>query len=201
MTLTVVVAEAAPDAVPVTVMTYDPAGVPGLVGVEVWLLPPHPERNPVDEMSAMTQVSNARRLRAGIKRRTAASRTPARPKPPRTTDGEAAVEVIVRFDVTAPVPETVTDELESAQAIGSLSPAGEEVTLQVRATGPLKPPDGVIEMTAEFPVVAPGATVMEPLLLRAMAGVTGVMLVTVTVEVVVLMIVPLTASVPVTVIT
>jgi len=156
--------------------------------------------NEMNEMSAMTQASDASRLRAGSRRSTAASRTATKPSPARATDAEAAVEVTVKVAVTAPDPETVTEGLDSEQATGSLAPAG-DVTLQVRATAPLKPPEGVIEITEEFPLAAPGATVMEPLLLRAMAGVTGVAFVTVTVEVVVSVILLVAASVPVTVIT
>jgi hypothetical protein len=153
---------------------------------------------PANEMSAMTQASDASRLRAGSRRSTAASRTPTKPNPARTTDAEAAVEVTVKVAVATPDPDMVTEGLDRAQATGSLEPAG-DVTLQVRPTAPMKPPEGVIEITAEFPLVAPGATVMEPLPLRAMAGVIGVSFVTVTVEVVVSVILPVATSVPVTV--
>ena len=195
-----VLAEAAPEAVPVMVTTYDPAVVPGLVEVLVWLLPPHPERTPAKVMSTMTQSSETKRLRAGSRRSNAAKSAPAKPTVLRSSAAEAAVEETVSVEVTTAVPVTLTEELESAQVTGSLAPAG-EVTVQARATVPVNPPEGVMEMVEVFPVAAPGAMAMGPPLLRAMAGVTVMPPVTVTVEVVEMESLPVAASVPVTVIT
>ena len=80
----------------------------------------------------------------------------------------AAVVVRVSADVPAVVLLIVTEAGESAQAAGSLAAVG--AMAQVRATAPVNPPDGVTLIVDVLPVVAPGLTVMLPLLVRAKLG-------------------------------
>jgi hypothetical protein len=79
---------------------------------------------------------------------------------------------------------------------GSLAPEGLDVIAHVKAIEPLNPPDGITLIVEVFPLVAPGLTVMLPLLVSvnvdAAAGFT------VTLTVVVCTSVP---EVPVTVMT
>jgi hypothetical protein len=62
----------------------------------------------------------------------------------------------------------VTDAAERLHPAASLAATG--VTAQVNATAPPNPPDPVTLMVELLPVVAPGATVILPLLLSAKAG-------------------------------
>ena len=73
------------------------------------------------------------------------------------------------------------------------------VTAQVRFTVDAKPPEGVTVTVAVFPEVAPGEIVRLPLLVSAKAGFPAGA-VTVTLTTVFALIVPVAASVPVTVI-
>ena len=82
----------------------------------------------------------------------------------------AAVVATVSIDVLAVAPLIATEAGESAQVAGSFAAAG--AMAQVRATAPVKPPDGVTLIVEELPVVAPGITVMFPLLVRAKVGAT-----------------------------
>ena len=80
----------------------------------------------------------------------------------------AAVVVRVRTDVPAVAPLIVTEAGERAQVAGSLAAAG--AMAQVSATAPVNPPDGVTVIVEVLLVVAPGLTVMPPLLVRAKLG-------------------------------
>ena len=100
---------------------------------------------------------------------------------------------MVSVEVAAPGPVTDTVAFESAQVIGSATDAGDDVTAQESATGPVNPPAGVTEITDELPVEAPGAMAMSPPLLSAKAGVSDAPA-TVTVEVVETLIAPVAAS-------
>ena len=91
----------------------------------------------------------------------------------------AAVVVTVSVEVWAVAPLIVTEAGETLHVAGSLAAAG--LTAQVKATAPLNPPDPVTLMVAPLPVVAPGLTVMLPLLLRAKLGGTTTTAFTVTV--------------------
>jgi hypothetical protein len=104
--------------------------------------------------------------------------------------------VTVRVPVTAPVPVTSTVELTPhvAWLVGDV---GVVVTAQVKLTLPVNPFDGVTVIVAVFPVVAPAANASAPLLLSAIAGGGGA--VTVTLTGVLDVILPVAASVPVTV--
>ena len=110
-----------------------------------------------------------------------------------------AVVVTVRVAAAAAVPVMFTDA--GRPQVGTLT--GLEmlvVTAQERFTVPVKPLAGVKVIVAVLPVVAPGATVMEPLLLRLkLAGVD--VPVTVALMFVAAVIFPVVASVPVTVTT
>jgi hypothetical protein len=71
----------------------------------------------------------------------------------------ASVVFSVSVAVTAEVPAMLTED-------GMLQVAGVPVvgvTAQLRATGPVKPPTGVMVMVEVLPVVAPPSTVMLPL--------------------------------------
>lgn len=80
----------------------------------------------------------------------------------------AAVVVKVRVDVPAEAPVIETEAGESAQVAGALAAAG--ATVQVSATAPVNPPDGVTVMVEVLPVVAPGLTAMLPPFVRANAA-------------------------------
>lgn len=86
--------------------------------------------------------------------------------------------VRVSTDVPAVAPLIVTEAGERAQVAGSLAAAG--AMAQVSATAPVNPPDGATLIVEELPVVAPGLTVMFPLLVRAKLGVGAAVTVTVT---------------------
>lgn len=73
--------------------------------------------------------------------------------------------VTASVDVKADVPVMLTEVGDRAQVAGLLAAVG--LTAQVRATVPVKPPEGVTLMVEVLPVVAPAATVMAPLLERA----------------------------------
>ena len=80
----------------------------------------------------------------------------------------AAVVTTVSVDVWAVAPLIVSEAGETLHVAGSLAAAG--LTAQVKATAPLNPPDPVTLMVEVLPVLAPGLTVMLPLLLRAKSG-------------------------------
>ena len=109
---------------------------------------------------------------------------------------EAAVELTVRVAAIAVAPVTLTLE-GIAQVGGSVAVAMLVVTTQLRLTVPVNPPEGVTVMVDVLPDAAPGATVMLPLSVRAMAGFAAGA-VTVTVMLVLAVMVPVAASVPVT---
>jgi hypothetical protein len=76
------------------------------------------------------------------------------------------VEVTVNVAVPAVVPPIVTGV--ATEQVGAVAPV--PVTAQPSATDPMNPPDGVTVMV-DVPVAPPPASVIEPLLLNAMAGV------------------------------
>ncbi len=90
----------------------------------------------------------------------------------------AAAVLTVSVEVWAVAPLIVTEAGERLHVAGSLAASG--VTAQVKATAPLNPPDPVTLMVDLLPVVAPGLSVMLPLLLRAKLGGTAAFTVTVT---------------------
>lgn len=110
---------------------------------------------------------------------------------------EAAVVLTVKVAVAAPAPLIVTED-GIVQVGGSTGLEMLVLTAQVRFTWPVKPPEGVTLIVVVLPVVAPGATVMFPLLLSAKPG---RIIVTVTFTEVLAVIVPVAASAPVTVTT
>jgi hypothetical protein len=72
----------------------------------------------------------------------------------------AAVVEMVRVAVSGLAFAMFTGLVEPKLNVGkSWAPVGVEVTAAVRATMPVKPPDGVTEMVDELAVVAPGRTV------------------------------------------
>ena len=77
--------------------------------------------------------------------------------------------VMVSVLVAAVVPEMVTGEV--TKQVGSTFPAGGFVSAQVRFTPPVNPFDGVAVIVEVLPVVAPGLTVIPPLLVSAKPGV------------------------------
>jgi hypothetical protein len=82
----------------------------------------------------------------------------------------AAVVLTVRVAVAADTPVMFTDIGAIVHVGGAVGLVKAVATAQLRLTVPVKPPNGVIVMVAVFPVVAPGATVMPPLLLNAKPG-------------------------------
>jgi hypothetical protein len=80
----------------------------------------------------------------------------------------AAVVLTVTVEVWAVAPLIVTEAGETLHVAGSLAAAG--LTAQVKATAPLNPPAPVTLMVEVLLVLAPGLTVMLPLLLRAKLG-------------------------------
>ena len=111
-----------------------------------------------------------------------------------------AVVLTVSVLVTAVLPAIVADAGLIVQVGPYDALAGEEVMAQENVTAPVKPLVGVAVMVAPLPVVAPGATLMLPLLLSVSPGGKGLP-VTVTVEVVLALMLPLCAETPVTVTT
>ena len=87
---------------------------------------------------------------------------------------------------------------ETLQVGGSFGLVMLVVTEQARLTDPVKPPDGVTVMVAVFPEAAPGLTVRLPLFDSPKLGLAGA--VTVTFTIVLAVMFPVAASVPVTVI-
>ena len=103
--------------------------------------------------------------------------------------------MVLTVSVAVCADELVIDtEAGTLHVAGSLAAVG--VITQLRLTVPVNPPDGVTIIVDVLPVVAPGLTLMLPLLLRANVG--GTAAVTVTFTVVVRVILP---EVPVTVTT
>ena len=82
----------------------------------------------------------------------------------------AAVVVIVIVAVAGDVPAIFTDVAPIAHVGGAIGFVKAVVTEQLRVTVPVKPPDGVIVIVDVFPMVAPGMTVMPPLLLNVKSG-------------------------------
>lgn len=83
----------------------------------------------------------------------------------------AGVVVTVSVPVAAVVPVMLTGDVEPKLNVGGLvAPVGLDVCAAVRTTLPVKPPLGVTVMVAVLPVIAPGATVIVPPLVRAKLG-------------------------------
>src|ERR1039458_8417159 len=82
----------------------------------------------------------------------------------------AAVVATVSVEVCAVAPLMVTEAGERLHVAGSLAATG--LTAQVRATAPVSPFEGVTVIVELLPVVAPGTTVMLPLLVKAKPGAT-----------------------------
>lgn len=72
--------------------------------------------------------------------------------------------VAVNVEVCAVVLVIETEVGERLQVVGSVAPEGELVTEQLSETVPVNELEGVMVMVEVFPEVAPGATVMLPLL-------------------------------------
>ena len=93
------------------------------------------------------------------------------------TSDEVVAAVVEMVRVAAPglVPVMFAGLVEPKLNVGKCwAPVGVEVTAAVRATLPVKPPDGVTEMVDEFAVVAPGRTVTAvPLTAKVPPLVTG----------------------------
>ena len=134
------------------------------------VLPPQPM--PATEITRTSRptIASQLRRRLGMPKR----KTSARAVPP--ADGqnsllvrlralEAAVVETVRVDVFAVVSVMLTEAGDRLQVAGSLAAVG--VIAQVRATLPVNPSEGVTVMVEVLPLVAPGFTVMAPLLDRA----------------------------------
>lgn len=100
----------------------------------------------------------------------------------------------VSVEVTAAAPVMLAED-GIEQVAGLVALAGLVVTAQLRVTAPVNPLEGVTLIVEVFPVVAPAATLIAPLLLseKLAAGFT------VTLTGVLDVIVPVAASVPVTV--
>jgi hypothetical protein len=113
-------------------------------------------------------------------------------------DVVAAVEFTVSVAVAAEAPVMLTLD-GTLQVGGSLGLVIVVVTAQVRLTAAANPPAGVTVIVEVSPLVAPGAMLRLPLLESANAGFPAGA-VTVTFTVVLAVIVPVAASVPVTVI-
>jgi hypothetical protein len=163
------------------------------------LLPPPPHPIAATEAKKTTRASMAiqlRRRRAGIPSR----QTSASAVPPADCQGnfagrssEAVAAVVETVSVAVAV---VAIEAGATAHVGrSVAPAGLAVIEQERAIEPENPPDAVGLIVEVLPEVAPGLTVMLPLLARVKLGVAAE--VTVTLTVVVEVIAP---DVPVTVI-
>jgi hypothetical protein len=107
----------------------------------------------------------------------------------------AAVVITVTVEVCAPVPVMVT--AGPTVQLGGLTGVTVEVTTQLRLTMPVNPYDGVTVTVAVSPVVDPAMKLRAPLLVSAIAGGGGA--VTVTVTGVLEVMLPVAASLPVTV--
>jgi len=156
-------------AVAVTVMTYVPAVVPGLVVVPVILLPPpHAVIPPPTDISKKTKPRTVLHLRRrpGIPKR----RMQAKAAPPAEYQGAwlfcgyarelvvAAVVEMVRVAVAAVVPLMLTGVVVPKLNVGRFTaPDGLVVIAAVNATLPVRPPAGVTLIVEVLPVVAPGA--------------------------------------------
>jgi hypothetical protein len=79
----------------------------------------------------------------------------------------AAVVLTVTVAVAAAAPLILTEEVLIRHVGGAVGLLKAVVTAQLKATVPVKPPDGVIVIVDVFPLVAPAATVIPPLLLMA----------------------------------
>ena len=103
--------------------------------------------------------------------------------------------MVFTVSVAVCADELVIDtEAGTLHVAGSLAAVG--VITQVRLTKPVNPPDGIMVIVDVLPVVAPGLTLMLPLLLRANVGDATPVTVTFTVVVRIIL-----AEVPVTVTT
>jgi hypothetical protein len=111
------------------------------------------------------------RLRAGMPKKT----TRAKAAPPAVGQKRflgllsavvAAVVLMLKVAIVTPLTETEAGILHVA---GSLAAVG--AMEQLRLTMPVNPPAGVMVMVEVLPEVAPAATVIGPLLLRAKLGV------------------------------
>ena len=131
--------------------------------------PPHPMATPETNRTSSESMASQLRRRLGMPKRNTSART----APP--VDGQkslrgslravAAVVEMVRVEVCAVVPLRVTEGEVKLQVAGSLAAVG--VMAQVRLTVPVNPlAPGVTVMVEVLPLVAPGLTVMLPLLLR-----------------------------------
>ena len=72
----------------------------------------------------------------------------------------------MRVEVWGAPPLMETDVGERPQVVGLVAPVGELVTAQVRDTVPVNELEGVTVMVAVLALVAPGFTLMLPLLER-----------------------------------
>ena len=171
---------------------YAPAVVPGLAGVPpppplppvppVLELPPLPPPQPITKVDTDTSrtsmprnVCQPRRRAGTPKNSTQANVAPAaayQGTPPVFGWTKAAlvgaVVTTVSVEVWAVAPLIVTEAGETLHVAASLAAAG--LTAQVKVTAPANPPDPVTLIVDPLPVVAPGLTVMLPLLLRAKPG-------------------------------
>jgi hypothetical protein len=169
------------------------------------LPPPQLARAPRATMATrMPSMESQLRRRAGMPKKRSRARTtpepapsqPLLPPPGRAGRARSAlVAAVVEMDsvaVAGVVPLKVTEDGETLQVAGSVEAL--LVNEQVRLTVPEKPPDPGVTVTLDvLPVVAPGATLMLPLLDIEKVGGTAV---TVTFAVAVCVMVPET---PVTV--
>ena len=190
---------------PVIVTVYVPAVVPPLLpepgdGLDDFEPPPQPIP-PMEARRTRAIARVAQRRRVGTPKKTiAASIVPVRPNLRGVLRPVvAAVLFTVSVAVAALVPETVTEAgtLQVGALVGLTMLV---VTAQERLTWPVKPPEGEALMVEVLPVVAPGAMVIPPLLLRLNPASAEVP-VTVTLTLVVAVILPVVASTPVTVTT
>ena len=81
------------------------------------------------------------------------------------------MELAVSVVVAAAVPDK-SIEAGMLQVIGLAAAAGEEVTAQVRLTGPANPPDELTMTVDVLPVVLPASTLMPPARSEIAASVT-----------------------------
>jgi hypothetical protein len=95
------------------------------------------------------------------------------------SDVVAGVVLTVNASVCAVAPLMVTDAAARLHVGKSTAAVGEAVMVQVIATAPVNPPDGVTVMVEVLPVVAPGLKVMLALLVRAKLGGAATLTVTV----------------------
>ena len=177
--MTIVVSTVVPD-LPVTVMVYAPAVVPGMV---VWPPPPpdppHAIRPPaaVSKSSSIISIARHLRRRDGMPNR----RMHANAAPPVVYHGTprsfgevralvvGAVVLIVKVAVAVDVPETLTGEVAPKAKVGGFTaPAGLEARAAESTTLPVKPLlGGVMVMVEVLAVVAPAVTETdEPLIAK-----------------------------------